>query len=95
MFGTHPSGTYRGYKATALGAGRETVLAILKDEYKENMTLEETKKLAIKCLVKSPRSQTTTTKNKNRRHSSSHQKDGNAQRRRLWKLIVKELGSSK
>jgi proteasome alpha subunit len=52
VFGTHPSGTYRGYKATALGAGRETVLAILKDEYKEDMTLEENKKLAIKCLVK-------------------------------------------
>jgi proteasome alpha subunit len=52
VFGTHPSGTYRGYKATALGAGRETVLAILKDEYKENMNLEETKKLAIKCLAK-------------------------------------------
>ena len=52
VFGTHPSGTYRGYKATALGAGRETVIAILKDEYKENMTLEETTKLAVKCLVK-------------------------------------------
>src|SRR3972149_1934574 len=52
VFGTHPSGTYRGYKATALGAGRETVLAILKDEYKENMTLEETTRLAIKCLAK-------------------------------------------
>jgi proteasome alpha subunit len=52
VFGTHPSGTYRGYKATALGAGRETVLAILKDEYREGMTFEENKKLAIKCLVK-------------------------------------------
>jgi proteasome alpha subunit len=52
VFGTHPSGTYRGYKATALGAGRETVLNILKDEYKENMTLEENKKLSIKCLAK-------------------------------------------
>jgi len=52
LFGTHPSGTYRGYKATALGAGRETVLAILKDEYKEDMSLEEAKKLAVKCLVK-------------------------------------------
>jgi len=52
VFGTHPSGTYRGYKATALGAGRETVLAILKDEYKEDITLEENKKLSIKCLVK-------------------------------------------
>jgi len=52
VFGTHPSGTYRGYKATALGAGRETVLAILKDEYREKMSLEENIKLAVKCLVK-------------------------------------------
>jgi proteasome alpha subunit len=52
VFGTHPSGTYRGYKATTLGAGRETVLAILKDEYKQEMSLEETTKLVVKCLVK-------------------------------------------
>jgi len=52
VFGTHPSGTYRGYKATALGAGRETVLTILKEEYRENMNLEENTKLTIKCLVK-------------------------------------------
>jgi proteasome alpha subunit len=52
VFGTHPSGTYRGYKATALGAGRETVLAVLKDEYRENLGLEETVKLTVKCLVK-------------------------------------------
>jgi len=52
VFGTHPSGTYRGYKATALGAGRETVLNMFKEEAKDNLSLEETKKLAIKCLVK-------------------------------------------
>ncbi|HII85534.1 TPA: archaeal proteasome endopeptidase complex subunit alpha [Candidatus Bathyarchaeota archaeon] len=52
VFGTHPSGTYRGYKATALGAGRETVLAILKEEYKENETLVNATKMAIKCLTK-------------------------------------------
>jgi len=52
VFGTHPSGTYRGYKATALGAGRETVLNILKEEYKENMSLEDTTKLAVNCLLK-------------------------------------------
>jgi proteasome alpha subunit len=52
VFGTHPSGTYRSYKATALGAGRETVLAILKDEYREEITLEENTKLAVKCLVR-------------------------------------------
>jgi len=52
VFGTHPSGTYRGYKATALGAGRETVLAILKEEYREELGLEDSAKLAVKCLVK-------------------------------------------
>jgi proteasome alpha subunit len=52
VFYTHPSGTYRGYKATAVGAGRETVLGILKDEYKEDANLEGTTKLAVKCLTK-------------------------------------------
>jgi proteasome alpha subunit len=52
LFGTHPSGVYRGYKATAWGGGRETALAILKEEYKEDMNLEETTKLAVKCLAK-------------------------------------------
>jgi len=52
IFYTHPSGTYRGYKATAVGAGRETVLSILKEEYREEMKLEETTKLAVKCLTK-------------------------------------------
>ena len=52
VFGTHPSGTYRGYKATALGAGRETVLSVLKEEYKEDLTLEAGIKLTVKCLVK-------------------------------------------
>lgn len=52
IFDTHPSGTYRGHKASAIGAGRETVLAILKEEYKEDASLDEVKKLAAKCLVK-------------------------------------------
>jgi len=52
IFGTHPSGTYRGFQATAQGAGRETVLGILKEEYREKMSLEEALKLAVKCLTK-------------------------------------------
>src|SRR5512136_1658657 len=52
VFGTHPSGTYRGYKARAEGAGRETVFAILKDEYNDNLKLEDATKLVVKCLVK-------------------------------------------
>jgi len=52
VFGTHPSGTYRGYKATAEGAGRETVMKMLEGEYREEMILEDIIKLAVKCLVK-------------------------------------------
>lgn len=51
VFGTHPSGTYRGYKARAEGAGRETVMKILKDKWREEMSLEDTIKLTIKCLA--------------------------------------------
>lgn len=52
VFGTHPSGNYKGYKATAVGAGTETVLSMLKEEYREDSTLEKSIKLAVKCLVK-------------------------------------------
>ena len=52
LFKTHPSGTYKGYKATAVGAGAETVMKILREEYREDMNLEEVIKLAVKCLVK-------------------------------------------
>ena len=52
VFGTHPSGTYRGYKARAEGAGRETVFNILKEEFKDDLSLEETTKLTVKCLAK-------------------------------------------
>jgi proteasome alpha subunit len=52
VFGTHPSGIYRGYRARAEGAGRETVFNVLKEEYKDEMSLKETTKLAVKCLVK-------------------------------------------
>jgi proteasome alpha subunit len=52
IFSTDPSGTYRAYKAVAVGVGRETVEGILKKEYREDLNLEEAKKLAIKCLKK-------------------------------------------
>lgn len=52
LFATHPSGTYRGHKATAVGAGKETVMNVLREDYREDMNLEDTVKLAVKCLVK-------------------------------------------
>ncbi len=52
LFATHPSGSYHGYKAVAVGVGREEVTDILKKEYHEDMELDEAIKLAIRCLVK-------------------------------------------
>jgi proteasome alpha subunit len=52
VFQTDPSGTYRGYKAIAVGVGKETVEKIFKAEYREDMSLEEAIKLAIKSLIK-------------------------------------------
>ena len=51
VFSTDPSGSYRGYKAVAVGIGRETVENILKEEYREDLNLDEAIKLAIKSLT--------------------------------------------
>jgi proteasome alpha subunit len=51
VFSTDPSGSYRGYKAVAVGIGRETVEGTLKEEYREDLNLDETVKLAVKCLT--------------------------------------------
>jgi proteasome alpha subunit len=52
VFSTDPSGSYRGYKAVAVGIGRETVEGILKEEYRDDLNLDETTKLAVKCLTR-------------------------------------------
>ncbi len=50
LYETDPSGNYLGYKASAIGAGREAAFRILEAEYKEGMTLEEALKLGIKAM---------------------------------------------
>ncbi len=51
LFTTDPSGSYRGYKAVAIGIGRETVDKILQEDYREDITLDEAIKLVVRCLV--------------------------------------------
>ncbi len=53
LFTTDPSGSYRSYKAVAIGVGRETAENVLKEEYREDLKLEEAIKLGVKCLAKS------------------------------------------
>lgn len=62
LFCTHQSGTYKTYKAVSLGAGRENVQPQLIEQYKENMTLKDTIKLAINCLKNSLQTRQTTAK---------------------------------
>ena len=52
VFTTDPSGSYRGYKAVAVGIGRETVEGVLNEEYREDLSLDEAVKLAVKCLTR-------------------------------------------
>jgi len=52
LFTTDPSGSYRAYKAVALGSERGVVEAILNEEYQEGLKLNEAVKLAVKCLLK-------------------------------------------
>ena len=52
LFATDPSGSIRGWKAVAVGVGKETVEGILKTDYDQKMDLETAIQLAIKSLVK-------------------------------------------
>lgn len=50
LFETDPSGALIEYKATAIGAGRNTVMDVFEEEYKEDMTLDESIELALKAI---------------------------------------------
>lgn len=53
LFETDPTGIYFQYKAKAIGEGETEVEEILHKKYKEDMTVEDGLKLAVKSLVKS------------------------------------------
>jgi len=52
VYVTDPTGTFFEYKATAIGEMDDAVKEILNKEYKENMTLDQGLKLAVKALKK-------------------------------------------
>lgn len=52
LFVTDPSGSIRGWKAVAIGVGRETVEGILKTDFNDQLDLDAATKLAVKTLVK-------------------------------------------
>jgi len=50
IFSLDPSGSYRGYKATAVGRRADEINALLEKEYKEEVTLYEAVGLAVRML---------------------------------------------
>ncbi|KAG0175063.1 protein with putative role during mitosis [Apophysomyces sp. BC1034] len=52
LYHSDPSGNYGGWKATCIGANNATAQSILKQDHKEELTLEEAKALAVKVLSK-------------------------------------------
>jgi len=52
LFMTDPTGIYFQYKATAIGEGENDIKQILNREYKENLSVDDGLKLAIKSLKK-------------------------------------------
>ena len=53
MYVSDPSGNYSGWKATAIGANHQAATNILKQDYRDKMTLDEAVALAIRVLSKS------------------------------------------
>ncbi|KAG2219415.1 hypothetical protein INT45_010606 [Circinella minor] len=52
LYHSDPSGNYGGWKATCIGANNATAQSILKQDHKEDMSVEDAKALAIKVLSK-------------------------------------------
>lgn len=50
LYQSDPSGNYGGWKATAIGANSQGAQNILKQDFKDDITLEEATKLIIKVL---------------------------------------------
>lgn len=50
LIATDPSGSYRGYKATAVGRNSEKAKKVLSEQYRDEVTLDEAVGLAIESL---------------------------------------------
>ncbi|KAJ4454637.1 putative Proteasome subunit alpha type-4 [Paratrimastix pyriformis] len=64
LYMSGPSGNYGGWKASAIGGNSPTAMSLLRQEYRDDLTLEEAKGLALKVLAKTMDT-TTLTNNKN------------------------------
>lgn len=60
LYTSNPSGNYSGWKATSVGANNASAQTLLKQEYKEDLTLDQACEVAVKVLSKTMDSTTLT-----------------------------------
>ena len=53
LYQSDPSGNYSGWKATCIGANHSSATSLLKQDYKDDLTLEEATSLCLKTMSKS------------------------------------------
>lgn len=86
LYSSNPSGNYSGWKATCIGGGSgSSAQTLLKQEYKDDLTMEEAMKLAVEVLSKTTDSSkltadkvefaTVTKSEKGIQHKIWHEKD--------------------
>ncbi|ORX39332.1 putative proteasome subunit alpha type 4 [Kockovaella imperatae] len=52
LYQSDPSGNYSGWKATCIGANHSSATSLLKQDYKDDLTLEEARSLCLKTMSK-------------------------------------------
>ena len=71
LYQSNPSGNYGGWKATSVGANNASAQSLLKQDYKDEMTLSEACTLAVKVLSKTMDSTTLSSEKGNFPHYHS------------------------
>lgn len=52
LYKSDPSGNYSGWKATCIGANHSSAASLLKQDYKDDISLEDAKSLCLKTMSK-------------------------------------------
>jgi 20S proteasome subunit alpha 3 len=52
LYHSDPSGNYSGWKATCVGANHSSATSLLKQDYKDDLTLEDAQALCLKVMSK-------------------------------------------
>lgn len=52
LYQSDPSGNYSGWKATCIGANHSSATSLLKQDYNEDLSLEDAKSLCLKVMSK-------------------------------------------